>query len=284
MLTILSNKKLSVSIDSKGAEIVGITNLLSQQNYIWEGNPTFWGKHAPILFPIVGSLKNNSYIYKGESYTLNRHGFARDLDFELEFSSSQKVVFKLQSDASTKSKYPFDFTLLITYTLEETTVRNHFEVINHGNEIMPFSIGGHPAFMLTHPFEEYQLQFDGDETLSCFPLVDGLISDSPYTLYITNGILPLDYQIFEKDALVIKQLNSKKITIKHLNQSVLSVHLNDFKNLGIWTMKNAPFICIEPWLGYSDTENQSGNLFQKEWIQLLNPNSTLSYCFDIEIL
>jgi galactose mutarotase-like enzyme len=149
---------------------------------------------------------------------------------------------------------------------------------------MPFKLGAHPAFALTDHFENYQLEFADDNQLNCFHLEDGLLSGETNTIPLYNNRLDLNYKLFEKDALVIKQLNSKLVTILKSGLPYLRLHLNDFPNLGIWTKPGAGFICVEPWLGYTDPIDATEIMEQKESIQILNPHEKLTCGFAIEIL
>ena len=278
----ISNQTLTATINSKGAEL----NSLKKENrdYIWEGNPEFWGKHSPILFPIVGTLKGNSYEYKGEKFELSRHGFARDQEFKVVESSENKAVFLLSSSEETLKVYPFEFELQVIYTLEENQLQIQYKVKNNGSSSMPFSIGGHPAFALPGNFEDYSLRFEKQETLQSFTLENDLVSDKTNTFELKEKQFPLNYASFENDALIFKTMKSKSIEILENQKPLLRFKFNDFPNFGIWTKVNAPFICLEPWLGYSDTFKANGNLFDKEGSIALEENATFDAHFDIEIL
>ena len=283
MTTTISNSILTAQIKHLGAELFSLKSVHSKE-YIWEGNPIFWGKHSPILFPIVGSLKSNSYLYNDKEYPLNRHGFAREMEFELIEKTDESATFSLFSTTETKKIYPFDFELQIRYTLNDNKLNIDYIVINKNEIAMPFSIGAHPAFALPGNFTEYSLEFQEDEILNYHLLDEGFISNTKNQLQLKNKQLDLKYQLFEKDALVFKTLKSKSITILKNANPLLKVNFNDFPNLGIWTVVNAPFICIEPWFGYSDTIYSLGNIAKKEGIQLLEANQKVQYNFNIEIL
>jgi galactose mutarotase-like enzyme len=283
LTTTISNSNLTAQIKHMGAELFSLKSNLNKE-YIWEGNPTFWGKHSPILFPIVGSLKNNSYSYNGKQYPLNRHGFAREMEFELIEKSEESATFSLISTIETKKIYPFDFELQICYSLNETKLNIDYKVINKNEITMPFAIGAHPAFALPGTFEDYNLEFQQDEILNYNLLEEGLISNSTNELQLKNRQLGLKYQLFEKDALVFKTLKSKSITILKNTNPILKVNYSDFPNLGIWTVVNAPFLCIEPWFGYSDTLDEYDNFSKKEGIQLLEKKKTFESNYSIEIL
>ena len=283
MTTTISNSNLTAQINHFGAELFSLQNR-DNKEYIWEGNPAFWGKHSPILFPIVGTLKNSSYHYEGTEYYLSRHGFARDMEFKLIKQSENSATFSLTSSEESRKVYPFDFELQIIYTLDINKLIIGYNIINNDNSVMPFSIGAHPAFALPKPFEEYALAFEYPENLTSYELENDLLSDKSTSIKMIDNQIPLTYSLFEKDALIFKKLQSKNITILENKNPLLRVQFDNFPNLGIWTKNNAPFLCIEPWIGYSDTIHSSGTILEKEGIQLLEAKKSLRYSFSIKIL
>ena len=273
---------LSASIKHAGAELFSLINNQNKE-YIWNGNPDFWPKHSPVLFPIVGSLKNDTYTFNQKEYHLSRHGFARDMEFELIGKTGSSATFSLIYNEETLQKYPFNFELQIIYNLEENKLKISYKVINKGETQMPFSIGAHPAFSLPEEFSNYSIQFEKEENPQYSLLENGLISNTTETLETSNNTVFLNYKLFENDALVFKTLESNSLTILENSKPYIKVDFEDFPSLGIWTKENAPFICIEPWFGYSDTLEKSGDLFKKEGIIVLEAKQTFSTSFNIEI-
>ncbi len=284
MITTISNSELSIIINHKGAELISLKRIDSNKEFIWEGNPKYWGKHSPILFPIVGTLKSNAYTYKNNTYELARHGFARDMVFDLINQNENEVIFSLSSNEVTIERFPFEFELRVTYTLKHSELTIGYQVINKDSDAMPFSIGGHPAFALPKNFEEYSLQFETAEVLTCYQLENDLLSEKTKSIELLKNRLPLTYSLFESDALIFKELKSKQIQILEMGIPILNFKFKDFPNFGIWTKMNAPFICLEPWAGYSDVLNTTGNIVEKEGIQLLDGNASKEFNFSIEIL
>ena len=277
----LSNDVTSAQINTLGAELCSLKNANNRES-IWEGNPTYWGKHSPVLFPIVGTLKNNTFNHNTKEYQLNRHGFARDMEFELVDKTESTATFSIQSNSATLANYPFQFELQIQYTLVHTTLEIAYTVINKDSTEIPFSIGAHPAFALPGNFENYS--FEKAEPLEYTLLENDLVSTQTETIATHSNSVPLTYKLFERDALIFKKLQSNSLTILDKEKPVLKVHFEDFPNLGIWTKIGAPFICIEPWFGYSDTIKSNGNLFEKEGIIILKTADTFQAKFSIEIL
>lgn len=279
----LSNSQISVAIKTLGAELCSIKNKLNRE-FMWEGNPNFWGKHSPVLFPIVGTLKNNTFYHNDTKYTLTRHGFARDMEFELIEKTEDSATFSIQSNSATLLNYPFEFELQIQYTLINTTVKIDYKVVNKDNSEIPFSIGAHPAFALPSSFEDYNLDFEKVEPLEYTLLENDLVSQQTEKILTDSNKVPLTYELFKRDALIFKKLQSNSITIIEKEKPILKVHFQDFPSLGIWTKVGAPFICIEPWFGYSDTTESNGNLFEKEGVIVLEANAKFQAKFSIEIL
>ena len=283
MNTTISNYNLTAIINPLGAELISLKNS-NNKEYIWEGNPEFWGKHSPILFPIVGCLKEDKYSYKGNSFTLLRHGFANKMEFNIVEKSEEKVVFSVTSNKETLENYPFEFELQISYTLVNSRLIIGYKVINTNNFEMPFSIGGHPAFALPNEFDAYELEFEKSEILICSQLENDLICNETISLPMKENRLPLTYSLFENDALIFKKLESKAITIFENNVPFLKVKFEGFPSLGIWTKQKAPYICIEPWFGYADTMTNSGELSEKEGIQIIGIKEQFQSEYSIEIL
>ncbi|PIF70662.1 aldose 1-epimerase family protein [Flavobacterium sp. 2] len=283
MNTTISNSILKASINHAGAELFSLKNN-QEKEYIWEGNPNFWGKHSPILFPIVGTLKNNTYTIDQKEYQLSRHGFARDMEFQLIEKTENSAVFSLESNQETLKKYPFEFELQLIYSLEKASLNIEYIVINKSERKMPFSIGAHPAIALPENFENYSFKFEKEELLKFNLLENDLISNKTEVLKTSENLVRLNYKLFENDALVFKTLESNSLTILENEKPYIEVDFEDFPSLGIWTKDQAPFVCIEPWFGYSDTAENSGDLYQKEGILLLDADQIFHSKFSIKIL
>jgi galactose mutarotase-like enzyme len=273
----LSNERLSITIAEKGAELQSLTRKDLQLEYLWSGDAAFWGKKSPVLFPVVGGLKNNSYTYNGTAYTLGRHGFARDMVFSVAEQTANSIRFLLTDSADTKKVYPFPFNFEVGYTLDDTRLTVTYRVRNTGNEDMFFSVGGHPAFRVPLAagagYEDYYLQFNREETAGKWPLSpEGLIERSTQPLLDHTQRLPLKKSLFYADALVLKHLASDAVTLKSdASPHGLEFHFKGFPYLGIWAAKDADFVCIEPWCGIADHVDASGQLQEKEGINRLQP-------------
>lgn len=282
MIHTIQNKYLSAKINSLGAELSHLSK--DSKNYIWKINETYWNKTSPVLFPIVGQLKNDFYTLNGKQYSLPRHGFARNYEFIAIQETATSVTFSLSENKDTLAQYPFHFELQINYILEENKLLISYWVKNNSKDKMPFAIGAHPAFAIDSDFENYALQFENDSQIETHELENGLFSGKTRTIDLNHNNLPLAYSLFEKDALVFKKFNSKYLTILHNNNPYLKVNFEKFPHLGIWTKQNAPFLCIEPWAGFADFVDSDGNIFEKPGIQIINEKEVFEASFSIEIL
>ncbi|KAA2242911.1 aldose 1-epimerase family protein [Chitinophaga agrisoli] len=283
----LSNDKLAITVAEKGAELQSLTRTDLQQEYLWSGDAAFWGKKSPVLFPIVGGLLDNKYQYNGQSYTLGRHGFARDMVFEVAEQAAASATLRLTNNDDTLKVYPFPFSFEVAYALQDNRLTVTYRVRNTGTADLLFSVGGHPAFKLPlEPgvaYEDYYLLFNREETTGKWPLsAGGQIERTPEPLLDHTQKLPLAKPMFYKDALVLKHLASTAITLKSDTAARgLEFHFDGFPYLGIWAAKDADFVCIEPWCGIADHVDASGQLQEKEGIITLTPGQTFERAWSV---
>jgi galactose mutarotase-like enzyme len=285
----LENEHIQTTFVVKGAELQSLKSKSSGMEYIWSGEPAYWGKHSPILFPLVGALKDQTYIYNKKSYLLPRHGFARDMDFTYQQLSATEVIFTLEETGETLQVYPFRFKLDIRYVLSGHTLSCSYEVSNPdpAKELL-FSVGGHPAFAV--PFKkgelytDYFLEFNKDEQLCYHKVERDLIAREVETLKLDGNRLHLQHELFYNDALVLKTLKSDCISIKNnTNQSALHFKFKGFPYFGIWAAKDADFICLEPWCGIADGVEHDQQLKNKEGIETLAEGQTWKRTWEAEI-
>ncbi|MFH1652901.1 MAG: aldose 1-epimerase family protein [Pseudomonadota bacterium] len=273
----IQNPYLQIAVKKQGAELTSIRSQTTGIEYLWQADPKIWGRHAPILFPIVGRLKDDRYLLNGKEYQMAQHGFARDREFTLDHQSYNSLHLILEHDEKTLEQFPFRFQLYVGYELVNASLLIHYHVTNLDIIPMFFSIGAHPGFRCPliegERYEDYHLKFEKEESLKRFFITeDGLITDNSAQIALQNQTLPLSHTLFNQGALVFKSLQSKKITLKNRkNEHGVSVSSYGFTNLGIWAKPEADFVCIEPWRGYGDIETASGLLEEKEGIVRLNP-------------
>lgn len=280
----IKNNHFLVNISKNGAEVQTIRNLMNKREILWVPNTQFWNRVSPVLFPIVGKLKDNSFNENGQNYNMFQHGFARDMEFELIQHAENFAVFELKSSLETKQKYPFDFVLKISYIIIDNSLDIHFQISNLSNEVMPFSIGAHPGFTLDKPLNQYKLVFDQTFSADQFLLENGLFNLESKPVINNSNELLLSNELIERDAVVLKYPPFYKVTLCELdNTPIVSVSSSDFHFWGFWTKPDAPFFCIEPWAGIADSINADGNLKSKEGIELLDSQQSKQFSYSIEM-
>ena len=289
----IKNELLKVAIKHKGAELCSIKPLANyKREFIWQADKTIWGSHAPNLFPIIGFMKNEQYFYDGKAYNMPKHGFVRhNEDFVVKHQSENSITFLLSSSSKLYTLFPFQFEFEITYTLNQNTLEVMHVVKNLDARTMYFSLGGHPAFNCNlYPddvYTDYVLEFNSEEQSESYVLnmSNGLVTSKTKPVFKDGNRIYLRPDLFNDDALIFKDLKSRKVTLKHkLKGDLLSVKFEDFPYLGIWAKPNATYVCIEPWLGIADSETTNQNIEEKEGIIRLESNTTFEarYCITIE--
>ena len=283
----LQNDALRVTIASKGAELQNIFSKETEIEYLWNGDAAFWPRRSPVLFPIVGSVKNDTYIYKEKEYSLPRHGFARDMEFAEEKISETEAVYTLTDTVATLPVYPFPFMLRLLYSLKGKVVYCTYEVTNPGREELLFSIGAHPAFAVpldqATQYDDYYLQWSTPEPLERWIQEGGLSNMTTEAVKTDNGRLSLKHSLFYDDAIVLKNLKSNTISIgstKHTHGIHFS--FDNFPFFGIWASKDAPFVCLEPWCGITDNTTHNQQLVDKEGIIKLAPGGAWERGWGVE--
>lgn len=292
----LQNEFLKLEIVEKGAELISIKTVEDGAEYLWTGKSDVWGRHAPILFPIVGKVKNNTYRINDDTYNLSQHGFARDMNFEILENTSDKAVFKLAYNEETLTKYPYKFELTVKYELKESGIEVSYNVKNVDNSEIYFSIGAHPGFNCPViggkaeaedlKFEDYYFEFENRENASIIPIDEnGLLKQSPAPFLYDSNIIHLKKELFKKDALVFKDLSSKKVSLRNIkNSRAVTVEFDGFPYLGLWSKpQGAPFVCIEPWYGHADFEDFTGDFREKDGILKLLCNQEFNCKYNIKI-
>jgi len=279
----ISNEYLTVTINEEGAELTSIK--YNDTEYLWTGDKKYWGRHAPVLFPMVGALKDNKCMIKGIEYQMTQHGFARDMTFGLFAKTKDSISFLLQSNEETLKKYPFDFELYIKYELNVRAVKVTYEVVNSGNNAMFFSIGGHPGFNLFSDIKDYYIEFEENETQNKIFVENGLVKFTDKLRLNDSNKIQLDENSFNDDAMIFKDLTSSKVWLKsNKTDKSICMHIAGFPYLGIWSKKDgAPFVCLEPWFGIADTVEHNGDFTKKEGIIELNIGEEFSASYVIEV-
>jgi galactose mutarotase-like enzyme len=288
---LLENETLKATFKTLGAELCSLIDKRTNTEHIWQADPKVWARHAPILFPIVGQLENNKYQVDGKEYQLTQHGFARDCAFEILEENKESVVYSLHSSSETETKYPFKFRLDVVYTLSEDTLSVGYKVFNKDEKVIYFSIGAHTGF--TCPFysddlfSDYYFEFQQNETVKRLLFSDGLLNGEESDFLQHQKQIPLSYELFAHDAIILQGLQSEWVDLKSkTNKTTLRFYFKDFPLLAFWTKPgaSAPFICIEPWFGIADIKGRNKPYSKKDFIQSLEINQEFTCSHEIRLL
>lgn len=290
MIRILENDFLRVKIDDHGAELVSICDKEKNREVLWQADPAFWKRHAPVLFPNVGRHYHDCYRVNGKEYPSSQHGFARDTDFVCVDTTADSVTHQMKSDEATRKTYPFDFVLRIKHILNGRKLTVCWKVVNDSNSSMYFAIGGHPAFCVPvlpdTRQSDYRLTFGWQESLT-YQLLDPasgtLDGTQTYPLPLENGSCAISEHMFDRDALVFdKQIIRAGIALPD-GTPYIELSCEGFPNFGIWAAPGAPFVCLEPWAGRCDNSGFTGELSQKPFLNVLEPDEMFEKAYSIHI-
>ena len=288
-LQTLSNGQISVTISDVGAELMSITGKTGSE-YLWYGEPEWWEYRAPVLFPIVGGLIDNVYRYKGRSYPMNIHGFARDMVFDVIEKTETTIRYRLYSNCETIEKYPFPFRLDITYALEGDTITVGWNVENTGDEMMYYSIGAHPAFLCPPKFPgetidryDCSIQLDCKDQFSYPAIEQSRLLDRTEVMKLDNGRFPIEFHTFDHDALIIDGNETKHVSLLDPHGDPYVTVTFDMPLVGIWSPPgNAPFVCIEPWFGRSDAYGFTGSFEERPFTNSLEAGKVFSASYTVQ--
>lgn len=287
----LGNDILTIEVSEHGAELQSIRK--GSVEYLWQGNPEYWGRRSPVLFPIVGSVWEKRYRVAGKEYELGQHGFARDMDFKLVSQSATEVRYRLESTEATLAKYPYPFVLEIAYRLHGNKLDVIWDVTNPASEDLYFQIGAHPAFNYpdysTESSERGFLSFGHVEGLECIRIKEkGCVEvDVKYPLEIpADGLLPIASDTFDAiDTIMLQDSQIDQVAMYRADRTPWLKMTFDAPVVGIWSPpgKVAPFICLEPWYGRCDRAGYEGDYTEKDWVNRLSPGESFHGSYTIEI-
>ena len=268
MIYTLENNFLKIAVETHGAELSSIFNKKENKEMLWQGDPAFWGRKSPVLFPVVGKYKNGKTTYNGKEYSLGQHGFARDSEFTLIEKTESKLAFELTSNEESLTKYPFEFRLVCSFELKNDKIIVGWQVENLDDKKIYFSIGAHPAFYCSKG--ETVLTMNSENIKYNLINSDGLYTSPKYDV---ESSFVLHDNVFDNDALIIENSGVDEISLIDNSKKYLTVKF-DTDVFGIWSpaKKNAPFVCIEPWYGRCDSEDFAGDITKREWSSSIDIN------------
>lgn len=280
-MTTIENDYLKVIIKEQGAELTSIYNKKDHTEHLWNANPEVWPWHSPNLFPVVGECLDKTILVDGKTYhPMGRHGFTRTSRFVTIEAHPVSVEYSLAYNEETLAVYPFKFDFRVLYELIDNQLKVTYKVINKDDKAIYFSVGAHPAFNVPfypgEKYEDYFLEFDQQESFNKFRLTpEGYLLEETEPVEHEGNTIRLTKELFKEDAMVFKNVASRKVTIRSKNHDqFLEVSFPQFRHLGIWAKYGADFVCIEPWLGYADTAGKRTEFKDKEAILKLETGST----------
>ena len=290
MHVIIQNNFLTAKIALMGAELKSLYSI-QETEYIWYSKPEYWGKSAPFLFPIVGKLRNHQTIIQDKRYEMHNHGFIQNQLFEVLEQNTSSVVLLSKSTQTTKSMYPFEYQFKVMYSLENTKLRTLIEILNPSEEEIYFNLGGHPAFNCplhsNERFEDYSIFFEEPENFDSPKVEPDATLNFKIPVYRARNLveLPLYRELFSIDTVVIPESKSKRVWLKHQEGHGIEFAFPDFKTFSIWSPydKEAPFVCLEPWVGYNDCQDATGQYIDKPDLIRLKSKEKIALHYDIII-
>ena len=285
----LSKGKLRIEVADRGAELKSL--LCDGVEYIWYSDPKYWSYCSPFLFPLVGTLKDKKTIFDGKEYQIPQHGIIRYRDFKYLGQDNNKISFEFISDDESLINYPYRFLVNVNYYLKEYELKAEIIIKNCDEKNMYFCLGGHPAFNIPmfegDKFTDYRVVFSEEESFDSPKVMPNatLNFDEPVLKYRNLKELNLKKEIFSIDTIINPKVKSKSVMLLNKNNKGLKFSYPKFKTLAIWTPFNdAPFVCLEPWIGYNDRYDTKGYFKDKDDVVTLSKDNTFKVEFMIEII
>lgn len=282
----LSNDIVTIEVAEHGAELVSLKK--EGREYLWNGDPAYWNRHAPILFPAVGKPFNNELHVDGQVYPMKQHGYARDSEFEV---IGDGCLCMIPSNLS--ESYPYRLGLEVCYRLKGSVVEVIWTVENLDTCDAWFQIGAHPGFMLpdyyagdaTHGFIHYYDR-EGNPVSPC--MVSALDDGNRVPRQVTNvaDCMPITVDTFAHDALMFEGGQvTKAVLCDKEGREVLGVNCRQAEAYGIWAphKEGCPFVCLEPWCGICDAKGFTGDISERQYIHRLAPKEKYTFTYTIEI-
>lgn len=290
-ITTLLDGKLEATVDSFGAELKSLK--FDGREYLWQGDATWWSGTNPVLFPIVGNLRNDAAQSSAGPVQLKRHGLARIFEHKLTNRSSREVSYELGSTDETKELYPFDFLLEMSYSLTRDGIEEQFKVTNTGNVDLPFVVGAHPAFNVPldknvdEAFEDYELRFTHKWSASSALMDNQGLLDFENVFPVLEGAktLPLSRKLFKHNTVILEDVPDNCVTLIGTKSGHgVSLEFEDFRWLGIWSAnETAPFVAVEPWCGCATALDEDDKFENKRGMISLKPKESITRTMSISV-
>ena len=279
----MENEYVKVTVTTWGAQVKSVVRKCDGVEHIWHADKSVWGYHAPILFPHAGKIRDGIFEAKGQTFQSGQHGFARTMEHEFVDQTEDTIVLELSSCPETLARFPYEFRLVSTFTLEGYTLHHSLTVENLDEEKMPFGIGYHPAFTIPfddkHVATDYEFRFSDLESPLCVNnLPTGLMHGDLYHLPANIKSIPIDENLFANDSHCMVNLKSTTLGVyeKGTGRAVVC-DISEFPYTLIWSKPGMPrFVCIEPWHSLPSAENGSIKWEEKPAAAVLTPGEAWS--------
>lgn len=290
MIHKINNGNIYISVDGAGAELRSICDVHGTE-FLWQGDPNVWAWQSPTIFPIVGSQKDDTYIYDGKEYVIEKHGFAAACNFRVNEKYSDKLVLRLEQNKYTLERYPFGFCFDVCYELSDNSLYVRFKITNNSDKVMPYAVGGHPGFRVPieedEQFEDYYLKFDQVETCQAPHLVrDAMAEAKDYIPVLDNSqYIKLTHDMFNKGVLVLETLKSRGVELLSQNSGRgIRMDFEGFDNLALWQKGNGNYLCLAPWTSPGSFTDESMLLEKRKGIIMLPPHETAEHGYKITLI
>lgn len=286
MIYTLKADALEIQVRTLGAELQSIRTTDGFE-YLWQGDPAYWTGRSYILFPIIGGLPDETYTWEGKSYHMGSHGFARKTEFALAERTENSLTFQISDTEETRAQYPFSFDFQVIYTIKGNVLTEGFRVVNKGEGVMPFSVGGHPGFNCPmdegKEYGDYTVRFDQPETVTRRLKANKLLTGETLPFLQNESEKQLSHEWFKRDAVILHGLKSSRVSLSAGGRKV-EMDFAGFPDFGIWSSANdGPYVCFEPWFGVDSTAGDSGRFEDKEGMVLLPAGETFEAAFHMTL-
>ncbi|NQX28515.1 aldose 1-epimerase family protein [Microbacteriaceae bacterium VKM Ac-2854] len=279
----LGSAALSLTVATHGAELTSLRDAAGTE-FLWQAGPE-WRRHAPVLFPIIGRVPEDTIQHNGSRYELRQHGFARDREFALAGIAADEAVFRLESDDETRAKWPFDFALIIAYAVTDASVRITQTVENTGSVPFGASVGNHPAFGYPLPGATgaHRVEFSQPEPEGFKRAPENLLLPTSYAAPFVDGALPVDEALFEDGVLIFDEPKRRTVRLSAEGATPITIDTGDFDVIGVWKPVDAPFLCLEPWRSIPTPDGWNGDIIDKPAQFTLQPGESRAFSYSITL-
>ena len=287
MIIKISNEGLAVKIDTLGGQLNSI--MKNGKEYLWQGDANIWNGQAPLLFPIVGGLENNTINIRGKQCIMGNHGFLKEMELEVISQEDETLVLGATYTEDTLKCYPFKFKMEITYSVKEQVLDTSYIIYNLDDEEMVYNFGLHPAFHCNYgeeKFEDFYLEFPEEKTLETCIFNENIRTqlDNKKVVVEDSKYLPLHHDLFHR-TIIITDIDFDKVWIGYKEKGrIIQLSYNGFDIFSLWQVVGAPYICLEPWDGMNGIVQNFERMEDSPLAKFLPVGGSKKYHMSIDII